>query len=360
MNQKRSIFGALKWIMFNYVFLGILILIGLVIALAPDLLGDVIPRHGTVGKLLTSLNERKIEDSQHTVMTVPDYVRRVVAIGDSTADIMGAIGGDSYIVATDGSPYSGSTHVNGRVELTVDSIKSYEPDVVVAPDSTPPSLVSSLRAAGIPVFIYTKKDSFNDIILTTKTMAKIFKDEDPEREFIVSKRNVKKLVEPHEKDKKPVIALYNSSHGVYRSGIIRDMIEKVNGIDGAGNLVITQNGKDPKIFSDVSWYRDHKTTVDMNQSMGTKADLIRINPDVIFVPTRFIDKMPEYKQDVATIMNDPDLQNVTAVKKGYVYPIHEMFVMSYSWKAFMAMEQMAKWLYGPSTYEGIVKYKSEP
>lgn len=59
-------------------------------------------------------------------------------------------------------------------------------------------------------------------------------------------------------------------------------------------------------------------------------------------------------------MNDPDLQNVTAVKKGYVYPVQELFVMSYSWKAFMAMEQMAKWLYGPSTYEGIVKYKSEP
>ena len=89
--------------------------------MAPDLLGDVIPRHGTVGKLLTSLNERKIEDSQHTVMTVPDYVRRVVTIGESTVDIMGAIGGEPYIVATDGSPYSGSTHINGRVELTVDS-----------------------------------------------------------------------------------------------------------------------------------------------------------------------------------------------------------------------------------------------
>ena len=96
-------------------------------------------------------------------MTVPDYVRRVVTIGESTVDIMGAIGGEPYIVATDGSPYSSSTHINGRVELTVDSIKSYEPDVVVAPDSTPPSLVSSLRAAGVPVFVYTKKDSFNDI-----------------------------------------------------------------------------------------------------------------------------------------------------------------------------------------------------
>ena len=262
-------------------------------------------------------------------------------------------------MATDGSPDSSSTHINGRVELTVDSIKSYEPDVVVAPDSTPPSLVSSLRAAGIPVFVYTKKDSFNDIILATKTIGEIFKDKDPEREFIVSRRNVKKLVEPHEKDKKPVIALYNSSHGVYRSGIVRDMIEQVHGIDGAGNLVITESGKDINMLSDVWWYRDHKTTVDMNQSMGTKADLIRINPDVIFVPTRFIDKLPDYKQDIDAIMNDPDLQNVTAVKKGYVYPVQELFVMSYSWKAFMAMEQMAKWLYGPSTYEGIVKYKSE-
>ena len=77
--------------------------------------------------------------------------------------------------------------------------------MVVAPDSTPPSLVSSLRAAGIPVFVYTKKDSFNDIILATKTIGKIFKDEDSEREFIVSRRNVKKLVEPHERIRNPLL-----------------------------------------------------------------------------------------------------------------------------------------------------------
>ena len=85
------------------------------------------------------------------------------------------------------------------------------------------------------------------------------------------------------------------------------MIEQVHGIDGAGNLVITESGKDINMLSDVWWYRDHKTTVDMNQSMGTKADLIRINPDVIFVPTRFIDKLPDYKQDIDAIMNDPEL-----------------------------------------------------
>ena len=42
---------------------------------------------------------------------------------------------------------------------------------------------------------------------------------------------LREYVEPHKNDKKPVIALYNSSHGVYRSGIVRDMIETVHGID---------------------------------------------------------------------------------------------------------------------------------
>ena len=107
---------------------------------------------------------------------------------------MGAIGGEPYIVATDGSPYSSSTHINGRVELTVDSIKSYEQDSGRSADSTPPSLVSSLRAAGIPVLCVYEKDSFNDIILATKTIGEIFKDKRSRNvEFIVSRRNVKKL-----------------------------------------------------------------------------------------------------------------------------------------------------------------------
>lgn len=59
--------------------------------------------------------------------------------------------------------------------------------------------------------------------------------------------------------------------------IVRDMIEQVHGIDGAGNLVITESGKDINMLSDVWWYRDHKTTVDMNQSMGTKADLFALS-----------------------------------------------------------------------------------
>ena len=57
MNQKSSILKALKWIVFNYIFLGILIVIGLVIAISPQLLGDVIPRHGTVGKWLAARNQ---------------------------------------------------------------------------------------------------------------------------------------------------------------------------------------------------------------------------------------------------------------------------------------------------------------
>ena len=349
----------IKWIVLPYIVMGICIAIGLVIGMAPELLGDVIPRHGVIGRMLTAANHRKIQDSQHTEMVVPDYVRRVVTLGTGTVDLVGAAG-EPYVVATDGSPYSSGTEIKGRVQPTVESIKDYEPDVVIAPETTPPGLVASLRAAGIPVFIYTLKDSLKDVTLNTNQVAKLFDTKNAEYSINNSVMKVRKQVESHKNDVKPVIVLYNPTHGLYRSGVLRDMIEMIHGIDGAGNLKIIERGKDPNVLSDVWDYRASYPTFNMQENMGTKADLIRINPDVIFVPTRFIDKLPDYKQDIDAIMNDPDLQNVRAVKKGYVYPVQELFVMSYSWKAFMAMEQMAKWLYGPSTYEGIVKYKSEP
>lgn len=349
----------IRWIVLPYIVMGICIAIGLVIGMAPELLGDVIPRHGVIGRMLTAANHRKIQDSQHTEMVVPDYVRRVVTLGTGTVDLVGAAG-EPYVVATDGSPYVSSTDIKGRAQPTVESIKAYEPDVVIAPETTPPGLVASLRAAGIPVFIYTLKDSLKDVTLNTKQVAKLFNSTSAESSINSSVMHVKKQVETHKNDVKPVIVLYNPTHGLYRSGILRDMIEMIHGIDGAGNLKIKDSGKDPNVLSDVWDYRASYPTFNMQENMGTKADLIRINPDVIFVPTIYSVKQPEYKQDIDAIMHDPDLQNITAVKKGYVYPINDMHIMSYSSWMYYEMEQMSKWLYGDWSYKNYVKYQSVP
>jgi ABC transporter, substrate-binding protein len=159
---------------------------------------------------------------------------------------------------------------------------------------------------------------------------------------------------------KPVIVLYNPTHGLYRSGVLRDMIEMIHGIDGAGNLKIIERGKDPNVLSDVWDYRASSPTFNMQENMGTKADLIRINPDVIFVPTRYIDKLPDYKEDLNAVIKDPELQAVTAIKKGHVYPIHEMHIMSYSSWMYFGMQQMSRWLYGDWSYDNFVKYQSVP
>ena len=349
----------IKWIVLPYIVMGICIAIGLVIGMAPELLGDVIPRHGVIGRMLTAANHRKIQDSQHTEMVVPDYVRRVVTLGTGTVDLVGAAG-EPYVVATDGSPYVSSTEIKGRAQPTVESIKAYEPDVVIAPETTPPGLVASLRAAGIPVFIYTLKDSLKDVTLNTNQVAKLFDTKNAEYSINNSVMKVRKQVETHKNDVKPVIALYNPTHGVYRSGVLRDMIEMIHGIDGAGNLKIIERGKDPNVLSDVWDYRASSPTFNMLENMGTKVDLIRINPDVIFVPTRYIDKLPDYKEDLNAVIKDPELQNVTAIKKGYVYPIHEMHIMSYSSWMYFGMQQMSKWLYGDWSYDNFVKYQSVP
>ena len=335
----------IKWIVLPYIVMGICIAIGLVIGMAPELLGDVIPRHGVIGRMLTAANHRKIQDSQHTEMVVPDYVRRVVTLGTGTVDLVGAAG-EPYVVATDGSPYSSGTEIKGRVQPTA--------------ETTPPGLVASLRAAGIPVFIYTLKDSLKDVTLNTNQVAKLFDTKNAEYSINNSVMKVRKQVESHKNDVKPVIVLYNPTHGVYRSGVLRDMIEMIHGIDGAGNLKIIERGKDPNVLSDVWDYRASYPTFNMQENMGTKADLIRINPDVIFVPTIYSVKQPEYKQDIDAIMHDPDLQNITAVKKGYVYPINDMHIMSYSSWMYYEMEQMSKWLYGDWSYKNYVKYQSMP
>ena len=66
-------------------------------------------------------------------------------------DLVG-VAGEPYVMATDGSPYISSTEIKGRAQPTVESIKAYEPDVVIAPERRR-RIMASLRAAGIPVFI---------------------------------------------------------------------------------------------------------------------------------------------------------------------------------------------------------------
>ena len=94
------------------------------------------------------------------------------------------------------------------------------------------------------------------------------------------------------------------------------MIEMIHGVDGAGNLKIIERGKDPNVLSDVWDYRASYPTFNMQENMGTKADLIRINPDVIFVPTIYSVKQPEYKQDIDAIMHDPELTECNSCEKG--------------------------------------------
>ena len=80
--MEREPYEEDKWIVLPYIVMGICIAIGLVIGMAPELLGDVIPRHGVIGRMLTAANHRKIQDSQHTEMVVLDYVRHAVTLGN--------------------------------------------------------------------------------------------------------------------------------------------------------------------------------------------------------------------------------------------------------------------------------------
>ena len=91
-------------------------------------------------------------------------------------------------------------------------------------------------AVGIPVFIYMMKDSLKDITFNTKQVAQLFRT----------------------KMQSPL-------------------------------LKIKDSGKEPNVLSDVWAYRESYPTFNRKGTMGIKADLICINPDVIFVVTIYGD-----------------------------------------------------------------------
>ncbi len=116
----------IKWIVLPYIVMGYLYCHRFSYWDGAELLGDVIPRHGVIGRMLTAANHRKIQDSQHTEMVKAIMCAALLPLGTGTVDLVGAAG-EPYVVATDGSPYSSGTEIKGRVQPTVESIKAYEP-----------------------------------------------------------------------------------------------------------------------------------------------------------------------------------------------------------------------------------------
>ena len=281
---------------------------------------------GGIFGMLSSKGIYKMVDGTSETVILDHKAERIVAVGPNAADLVSELAGDS-VVASTAAPYQSSNGVKQRVALDVKAIAALKPDIVIVEDDDGATdLVRPLREAGVKVALLRAPKTVKEVEDQTRSVGQLLGRADKAESLITTMmnyiRDTESLRFARRDDPKKTVAVYNEN-GLYGAPdtMIQDMLKYVN-VDNAA----TKAG--------VKW-----------SYMGKKDDLIKIDPDVIIVPTDV--KAPGFNRDAVlnSYYNDPDLKNVKAIKNKKVVIISNEAMMAKTYHIGRGIYNMAQFVY---------------
>ena len=281
---------------------------------------------GGIFGMLSSKGIYKMVDGTSETVILDHKAERIVAVGPNAADLASELAGDS-VVASTAAPYQSSNGVKQRVALDVKAIAALKPDIVIVEDDDGTTdLVRPLREAGIKVALLRAPKTVKEVEDQTRNVGQLLGRADKAESLITTMmnyiRDTESLRFARRDDPKKTVAVYNEN-GLYGvpDTLIQDMLKYVN-VDNAA----TKAG--------VKW-----------SYMGKKDDLIKVDPDVIIVPTDV--KAPGFNRDAVlnSYYNDPALKNVKAIKNKKVVIISNEAMMAKTYHIGRGIYNMAQFVY---------------
>ena len=281
---------------------------------------------GGIFGMLSSKGIYKMVDGTSETVILDHKAERIVAVGLNAADLASELAGDS-VVASTAAPYQSSNGVKQRVALDVKAIAALKPDIVIVEDDDGTTdLVRPLREAGIKVALLRAPKTVKEVEDQTRSVGQLLGRADKAESLITTMmnyiRDTESLRFARRDDPKKTVAVYNEN-GLYGAPdtLIQDMLKYVN-VDNAA----TKAG--------VKW-----------SYMGKKDDLIKVDPDVIIVPTDV--KAPGFNRDAVlnSYYNDPALKNVKAIKNKKVVIISNEAMMAKTYHIGRGIYNMAQFVY---------------
>ena len=281
---------------------------------------------GGIFGMLSSKGIYKMVDGTSETVILDHKAERIVAVGPNAADLASELAGDS-VVASTAAPYQSSNGVKQRVALDVKAIAALKPDIVIVEDDDGTTdLVRPLREAGIKVALLRAPKTVKEVEDQTRNVGQLLGRADKAESLITTMmnyiRDTESLRFARRDDPKKTVAVYNEN-GLYGAPdtLIQDMLKYVN-VENAA----TKAG--------VKW-----------SYMGKKDDLIKVDPDVIIVPTDV--KAPGFNRDTVlnSYYNDPDLKNVKAIKNKKVVIISNEAMMAKTYHIGRGIYNMAQFVY---------------
>ena len=281
---------------------------------------------GGIFGMLSSKGIYKMVDGTSETVILDHKAERIVAVGPNVADLASELAGDS-VVASTAAPYQSSNGVKQRVALDVKAIAALKPDIVIVEDDDGTTdLVRPLREAGIKVALLRAPKTVKEVEDQTRNVGQLLGRADKAESLITTMmnyiRDTESLRFARRDDPKKTVAVYNEN-GLYGAPdtMIQDMLKYVN-VDNAA----TKAG--------VKW-----------SYMGKKDDLIKVDPDVIIVPTDV--KAAGFNRDAVlnSYYNDPALKNVKAIKNKKVVIISNEAMMAKTYHIGRGIYNMAQFVY---------------
>lgn len=271
-----------------------------------------------------------VRDATGAMVQVPDYPTRIVPIGVSTEDMVISLVGPQKIAALGNLPNNfpeESKQIKARVKLNTEAVLALHPDLLIVPDWVDQEMVITLRGLHVPVYVYRAPKTIEDSEKTILELADLLNQKSKGETIVNSmQQRLAKVTEFTEQVKTRKIVGFYGVLGL--TGGIGSTFDNMTQLINAANAAALLG-------------------LDISDS-GTREDLIRINPDVIIVPSNAY-SFDQYKEiEVTALYSDPALKDVKAVKNHQIYVIDARWIMSYSQFIVNGIKELAHVTYGYS------------
>lgn len=274
----------------------------------------------------TTGTTHQVTDGTGTVVTVANEPKRIVPIGTSTEDIVLSLVDPSRVAAIGTLPNNvpdAASKVEKHVKASAESLLSVQPDLVLIPNWMSPDAIGEMRNMQIPVYVYKTPTTVEEAKATIHEIAELLhaSDESMIASMDADLKTVEDLANKHT-GPRPVVAFY-SQFGLNggKGSTFDDMCKYMKVTNAAAELGLGAYDN------------------------GTREDLIRMNPDVIIIPSASYTSDGYKLASADQLYSDPALQGVKAIANHRVFLVDSAQIMSYSQFMTRAMVSMTQYIY---------------
>lgn len=262
--------------------------------------------------------------------------QRIVSLNVSTDEILNDLVGPDRVAAfskfADNEsistiPKSAREKVKLRVEaLGTEGILAARPDLVIIADWRGRELSDALRGVGINVYVYKTPTTIKEIEATIKELGALTGDE-AQADIMAAKMD-KTLSQVTQK----------------LGDIPKDKRVKVVALSFMGAF----GGKGTTFADECNYAQLRNMILEDNVQYGaeiSKEALVKMNPDLLIMPSWDFDEKKSAKQFLEDTLHDPALQSITAIQKHNLVQVHDAYLYSTSQECVYAVEELAKAAY---------------